>query len=482
MEESVEQLETDVPGLDTVLSGGLPRGSLVLVGGPPGAGKTILVTQIGFNQARKGSRVLMLTALSEATAKLMAYLEGLSFFEADRVGTDLQILNIQKLLSEEGLEATLAEIRSSVIENNIGLLIIDSYRSIQALTGDEVGTQAFVFGLGSAMFMLGCTTILVEDQYGPDTAVSPQLAISDTVLLLETIRTYRKTSRRLEVVKMRGVAQLAGRHSYDIDEQGVSVYPRIESLSVDLPPLPADNRLGWGAKGLDELTGGGLPRQNSTLLLGSAGIGKTTLCLQFVREGIANGERCLYLTSYETQQQLLQKQAQFGMGLEAAVENGNLQLMPIMPENADMDKVLHQLMARVRDGKVHRVVIDSIDYMERELAREGRLLDVIASLARFLQSWGATTLITRELPQVVGQTVDLSTGAESPWAPLDNMLLMRPVEIEGRIDRVLSVLKMRNSAHASALYHFHIGADGVEIGGAMEGMQGLLTGLPYRAS
>jgi circadian clock protein KaiC len=90
-------------------------------------------------------------------------------------------------------------------------------------------------------------------------------------------------------------------------------------------------------------------------------------------------------------------------------------------------------------------------------------------------------LITRELTQVLGQTLDLGSARESYWTPIDNIVLMRPVEMTGRIGRVLSVLKMRGSDHDEAFYSYDIGPRGIELEDALQGLEGLLTGRPYRS-
>ncbi len=103
--EDIGSIETGVPGLDEVLAGGITKGSLLLIIGPAGAGKTILATQVLFHHARAGRRVLMLSVLTEASSKLIAHLHKLHYFDASLLGTRVRILNIQHMLESKGLDA-----------------------------------------------------------------------------------------------------------------------------------------------------------------------------------------------------------------------------------------------------------------------------------------------------------------------------------------------------------------------------------------
>ena len=78
--EPVERLATEVPGLDAVLRGGLIKGSVYVVQGPPGAGKTILANHLGFRHAAGGGRVVYMTLMAETHARMMQSLRGMAFF------------------------------------------------------------------------------------------------------------------------------------------------------------------------------------------------------------------------------------------------------------------------------------------------------------------------------------------------------------------------------------------------------------------
>ncbi|MDQ3328648.1 MAG: AAA family ATPase [Chloroflexota bacterium] len=477
----MQKLTTGIPGLDALLDGGVVRGSQVLVVGPTGAGKTILAAQMVFHHARQGRRALWLTALTEASSKLIEHLRTLDYFDQSLLGDVVQVLNVQGQLAERGLDGTLSEILKEVADREIEVLVIDSVRSLYELAGDRASVQDFIFRLGSSLFQLGCTTLLVTDQSSLDTRVSLEAVISDTLLHLEVSMDGKREVRDLHVIKMRGALPLTGRHPFDITAGGIRVYPRIESLRLDGEEAETDRRLSWGVGGVDRLTGGGIPAYESTLVLGTTGIGKTTLALHYTAEGISTGDNCLYLSFHEKQQKALRKARAFGLELDAAVTAGSLRIMHVAPSDLDVDRVLHAALEDVEDREVSRLVIDTLNPLERDAARQRRFPDIIPALTDRLQARGVTTLITSELTQVLGQTLDLGSARESYWTPIDNIVLMRPVEMTGRIGRVLSVLKMRGSDHDEAFYSYDIGPRGIELEDALQGLEGLLTGRPYRS-
>src|SRR5687768_13272414 len=98
------RIESGVRNLDALFHGGLPQGSVMVVGGPPGAGKTILTQQICFHNASRKRRVVYFNTLSEPTAKTLRYLSQFSFFDAEKMGDAMQFVDLGAILRVNGLE------------------------------------------------------------------------------------------------------------------------------------------------------------------------------------------------------------------------------------------------------------------------------------------------------------------------------------------------------------------------------------------
>ncbi|MDP9381237.1 MAG: AAA family ATPase [Chloroflexota bacterium] len=220
----LERITTGVPGLDQAMSGGIPKGSTVLVAGPPGAGKTILANQIAYHRASQGERVLILTTSSEGVTKLLTSLEELEYFKPQLVGDVVRVQSVEALLGGGGLDALLQEIRRSAVESRVGLLVLDSLTSLYTSYQDPPTVRRFLSDLGSALFVLGCTAILVQGQYSIEQSLEEQ-TIADGVILMDVSVQGEHEERRLRISKMRGGKHLYGLHPYQLTQAGLSLHP-----------------------------------------------------------------------------------------------------------------------------------------------------------------------------------------------------------------------------------------------------------------
>jgi circadian clock protein KaiC len=280
----MEFIESGVPNLDFVLGGGLVAGSLTMVAGRPGCGKTILAHQIAFHAARQGRKVLVLTTLPEPHVKLLSNLRTLAFFDEGLLGERIELINVYRQLREDIANAGTAIVRL-VRDARANLLILDSFDSVRGLARDEAVIRELVYELSAGLGLLGITVVIVSAFEPRQAGDHTELAVADQIVMLHSGLAGARGTRHLEITKMRGAAQRGGLHAYRIDATGLRVFPRQES--VPLPPEAAlrEERVPFGLAELDAMLGGGPTPGSASLLVGNPGTGKTLLALQFLLAG-----------------------------------------------------------------------------------------------------------------------------------------------------------------------------------------------------
>lgn len=463
---------TGVPNLDMVLGGGLPRGALVIIVGPPGSGKTTLANQMAFAAARAGRRAMVLAALSEPTSKLIAHLRSFTFFDDELTGEAIQFLSLQQFLSG-GLETTGNEMVAAARRARSNFVVLDGFRGVRGVDLDPQAARRFLYDVGTTLSILGATTIITSEADPRDPAFFPEATTADIIIGLHFDLLGIRQRRRLEVIKMRGAAPLPGLHGLALSEDGVVIYPRLETriTLASQAPQPetvnyedADNiindeiasprnRVLFDLPELDALLSGGLTRHTNTLVLGSIATGKTLLGLHFALAGVRKGEQVIFLGFRESYRQLLLKTSPFTLGAElraALAPGGGLTLLRWAPVELNADILATELLEALDRTGARRLVVDSITELERAAMESGdprRVENYMAALVEALHRRGVTALFIREVPQEIGWPPDLSVEPTAILA--ENMLLLRQVEQRSVLHRVLSVQKMRFSAHDS---------------------------------
>ncbi|MBV9599061.1 MAG: circadian clock protein KaiC [Chloroflexi bacterium] len=474
-EGRLERFETGVPNLDRVLGGGLLRGTIVMIVGPPGSGKTILGQQIAFCAASRREVTLYLTGYSESHDKLLAHNRSLTYFAAEAIGSEVQLGSLPDLLAQDPGEARQAVV-ATARSLHASLVILDGFRSIRGFLPDDQAAAEFLYSLGATLSMLGTTLIVLVEGDATDRIRDPELSVCDVILSLHRVVRGGGHRREIEVLKVRGAAPLAGLHPFRITADGLTVYPRLESVvPPDAGPWTAE-RAGFGISELDALISGGLNVGTSTLAAGTPGMGKTVLGLQFLAEGARRGQRGLFAGFIENAAQLRAKARTFGIDLEAAEKAGSLELLTIPPHDLDADVVAWLIRERIEARQVKRLVIDSATELQGGLNSPERATMFMASLSAYLRSQGVTTYMTVDVPTIVGP--ELSFAGNPLLVFAENLLLLRYAEIAGVLHRVFAVLKMRFSDFDRALRIYTIEDGlGLKIAGPAPPAEGLLTGL-----
>jgi circadian clock protein KaiC len=472
----LERVRTGIPGFDTILRGGFLQGGIYIVLGAPGTGKTILANQFCFNHAAAGHRALYITLLSETHYRMMQHMQMMRFFEPARIPDAVYYVNAFRTLEEDGLKGLIDLVRQEVRAHGATLVVLDGFGAVEESTGSAREFKKFIQELQAHVAAEGCAALLLTNvRWGE---YRPEHTMVDGLIALHQSRFGRHAERELEVVKLRGTDALHGRHSFQITDAGIFVFPRIEAL-LGRPTRDDEcpnERCPSGVVELDRMLGGGIPRGTTTLVLGASGSGKTTLGLHFLSLSSAQ-EPGLHFGFYEMPRRFRLRAARIGIEFDSLIEQGHLESLWQPPTEDILDALGNRLIEAVRRRRVRRLVIDGLRGFEEAAShqphRMGRFLTALANEFRVLN---VTTIYTAETRNIIGAVIDYPTVILS--AITENLILLRYVEIRSQLRRVLSVVKMRDSDFDSSLREFRITAAGIELADRFVSADAILSGFP----
>jgi circadian clock protein KaiC len=470
---------TGIAALDMVLGGGFPVQSTTIVSGEPGTGKTILMLQILFHLARQGKKCLYFTTISEPSIKLIRHMQLFSFFDPSLLDEKITLGDLGSVIRTEGFEAALAQIAERCEQAEAEVVVIDSFRAVHDSVGHSASSRQLVYDLAVQLASGGTTTFLVGEYKLADVTSLPEFAIADGIVFLRNEPAELARVREFEVLKLRGTAYVAGRHFFEISTRGVLFYPRVTIPTHAVEASPGhEGRVSFGVAGLDEMLGGGLPRNSATVIEWGTGTGKTLLGLHFLAEGADRGEVGLCLTLEESPEQIRRVARNFGLPFAEYEERRLVHVRYASPLELSPDRFLHEARAQIEDVGARRVVLDSLTGLSLGIASDRRFKQLVYALSRHFRELGVTLVMTLEVPEVFGGGQLTGHGVSSI---ADNVILMRYLEVQGHLERAIFFLKARTIAHSTELRTFAIGDRGASVGGPLGQLRGVLTGLPVPA-
>lgn len=474
MADEAPVISTGVPTLDLLLAGGIPRRQSVVITGAPGTGKTILCSQIAFAQAAAGHRVVLATVASESNDKLLDELRGFSFFNDERIGNELYLLSAYPWLRKgpkDARDVLLKEMR----ERQAKLLFVDGLRSLRDLWQNEAQLRDFLYELSVGIAQLDAIALLTTEYELARLMEYPEATTVDGIVSLSARRIGGRLVRRLQVAKLRGRAHLTGDHLMHITAKGIDVVPRIEETTVPLASfVPTRERDSFGLRELDAILGGGLPQKSTTLLAGSTGIGKTLMALHFLVEGARRGECGLLVTYSEPVERLVHRARDIGLDVQPLLDQRKLVVRYRSTLNAEADDLVKEILDDVTQLGAKRVVVDGVGDLEETVIDPERMKPILAATIVRLRDAGVTSIFIKEIAKIAGNDLDFSGTPISVTA--ENLLFARHIELRGKLHRVLSVLKMRESKHDPYVREFEISDGGIKVLEPMSSAEGLLTG------
>lgn len=301
----IEKVPTGLKGLDDVLRGGIPRGSLTLLSGGPGTGKTLIGMEILVRNALAGTPGVILTFEERDTA-LRRYAGGFGWDLTDLEENGMLAI-ISARIQPEAILAGTFDLRgvTAILENRVkalgaGIVLIDAPDAFLTLLDHRPSERAELRSIHEWLLDSGLTSILTVKRHpgGPASSHYDFMDyMADCVIHLDQRVQEQITTRRLRVVKYRGSAFGRNEYPFGITDRGTWIIP-VTQTSLQQKAL--GESLSSGVAGLDELLGGGFRRGSCTLFSGGSGTGKTTFLCSFVKDITSRGERVLYLDFEES--------------------------------------------------------------------------------------------------------------------------------------------------------------------------------------
>ena len=472
---------TGVEGLDRILRGGLTPDRLYLIEGVPGSGKTTLALQFLLEGVRNGEPVLYIT-LSESKEELRAVaashgwsLDGITLRELAPTEESLQPDQQYTMFhpSEVELGEATRRLLADVDRLKPRRVAFDSLSELRLLAGNPLRYRRQILALKQYFAGRRCTVLLLDDMTSRDQDLQVQ-SIAHGVLRLEQMYPeYGNERRRLLVVMFRGVGFRGGYHDYIICKGGLRVFPRLES--VPGRPGPSHVKLPSGLEELDSLLGGGIERGTSTLIVGAAGSGKSSLASHFAVAAAERGEKAAIFAFDEGVETLLTRCDGLDMRLRHHAAEGKVAIRQVDPAELSPGEFAHAIRDAVEVQHATVVVIDSLNGYLNAMPEERFLIIQLHELLTYLGQANVATILIAAHQGLMGS--QMLTPVDASYLA-DSVILMRYFEAAGEVRQAISVMKKRGGRHERTIREFRMEDGRISVGPPLRDFRGVLTGVP----
>jgi circadian clock protein KaiC len=472
---------TGVVGLDDILAGGFTRRRVYLVEGVPGSGKTTLALQFLMAGAQAGESVLYIT-LSETEEELRSVADSHGW-RLDRItireltppedALDVDEQNTMFHPSEVELASTTKLILKDVERLKPTRVVFDSLSELRLLAGSALRYRRQILAFKQFFATRDCTVVLLDDMTATDHDLQMQSIAHGVVLLEQLNPEYGGERRRLRVVKYRGVKFRGGYHDYVIQQGGIQVFPRL--VAAEHRQISPRAKLPSDVPALDALLGGGIEEGTSTLIVGAAGTGKSTLAAQFAAAAACRGEGAALFIFDESPDTLLTRCDDLDVDLQSQVTSGRVSLQQVDPAELTPGELVHAIRKAVEERHAKVVVIDSLNGYLNAMPEERHLTIQLHELLMYLGQKGVATILIGAHQGLIGS--QMNTPVDASYLA-DAVILLRYFENKGEVRQAISVMKKRGSKHERTLREFRLDSGRITVGDALRHFRGILTGVP----
>ena len=478
--DGIEKVATGIPGFDIIAQGGLPVSRATLVAGTAGSGKTVFVTHFlaaGIQHFGEGAVLITFEdSPADIRQNMLSFGWDIPKWESEGKWAFVDVSptpnDEDAVVGAYDLGGLLSRVEHAARKTKAKRVALDSLNALFVKFPDRALIRSELFRITNSLKSMGVTVLFTGERtedYGAITQFGIEEFVADNVVILRNILSDERRRRTIEILKFRGTTHERGETPFTVTDQGIIIIPL---TALQLTQTSSTVRVTSGVERLDEMCGGGFFRDSVVLISGATGTGKTLLVTQFMNGGFHEGDRSLLFAFEESRDQLFRNAAAWGMDFEKAEKKGWLKVVNQYPHAMPMEDHLVRMRDIIAEYKPQRLAVDSLSALERVFSLRS-FREFVISLTSTLKQQSITTLFTSTTPTLLGG----GSVTEKHISTLtDSIILLRYVEIFGRMHRSINVLKMRGSPHDSALREFEIDDKGMHIGEPFHDVNGILAG------
>ena len=479
--QAAPSVSTGIEGLDHILGGGFTPNRLYLLEGEPGSGKTTMGLQFLLAGVQAGETVLYVT-LSETRDELLETaashgwsLDGIHIHELLPMGDQLDPESQYTMFhpSEVELGETTGRMLQEVERLQPTRVVFDSLAEIRLMAGTMLRFRRQVLALKQYFAGRHTTVLLLDDANGVEQGAPVHTIVHGAVMLSQMRPDYGGDRRRLRIGKLRGRPFIGGYHDYEIRTGGVELFPRL--VASHIQRAGEVEQITSNLAELDALLGGGLDRGTSVLLMGAAGVGKSSLATHFVMAAAERGERSALFLFDESVRTLMTRSHGMGFPLQQQVDEGRVSVESVDPGEISPGEFIQRIRNEVENHGARLVMIDSLSGYFNAMSGEKFVVIQLHELLAYLAKMGVVTLLINAQKGLIGR---MSSDIDVSYLA-DTVILLRYFEAEGQVRQALSVLKKRTGAHERTIRELTLTAKGVRVGEPLRDFAGVLTGVPH---
>jgi circadian clock protein KaiC len=442
--------------LDEVLGGGLPANAISIIMGAPGSGKTILAQQYAFQNGQPESPAIYFSTVSEPLEKIVRFGQNLNFFDSSSIGTSVFYEDLGATVSKDGLKGVAEQVGRTLRERHPALIVIDSFKALQAFAADFRDFRAFLHELAGRLSASPAASLWVGEYVENEIAAMAEFAVADAIVELTSERIGQREARFLQVKKLRGSGFQSGQHAYRLTPNGLRLFPRLADTPIEAGYTLGDLRMSSGIRALDDMLADGYWPGASTLIVGPSGSGKTLMGLHFVMDGARHGQPGVIASLQENPTQLQRVLAGFGWSLHEP----NVEVMYRSPVDIYIDEWVYHLLDTIERTRARRVLIDSLADLRMAAGDELRFQEFIYSIVQRFSRQAVSVMMTLEISALFGAD-RISDSAMSPLT--DNVVMLGYKRERDTAARTIAIIKTRASRHDPAVREFVIASDGITL-------------------